>query len=145
LFRPAALAFMGAVVLTAGAAHAQAPSSVAERAAVRAEVPWYERFTYSSGPSETMTGLGPSDRVSQPNWSLSQRWGVTVDVRQREGVIADRATNPNESTLGAFYQFTPSMRVGGAVSLRQPDRSALASTPVDERDAGVRLESAFRF
>ncbi len=133
--------------MTAGAAHAQSPaaSAVAERAAVRAEVPWYERFTYSHGPSETMTGLGPSDRTSQPNWSLSQRWGVTVDVRQAERLSSDQASNPNESTLGAFYQFTPSVRVGAGVSLRAPERPALSNSPVDERDADVRLESAFRF
>lgn len=147
MYKPSVWAFAAAVVMTGGIAYAQ--DTPAERAAVRAEVPWYERFTFSHGPTESMTGLGPSDRVSQPAWTLSQRWGVTVDVRQAERVQTDSAPssaslNGGEAAVGAYYQFTPSVRFGGQVSLRGAD----APTPTAqqrESGAGIRLESAFRF
>lgn len=144
MLKPSAWAFVAAVVMTGGVAHAQ--DTPAERAAVRAEVPWYERFTFSHGPSENMTGLGPSDRVAQPAWTLSQRWGVTVDVRQAERVQPDvtPALNGAETAVGAYYQFTPSVRVGGQVSLRNADVATPAAQQ-RESGAGVRLESAFRF
>lgn len=130
--------------MTAGVAHAQ-DTTPQERAAVRAEVPWYERFTYSHGPTETMTGLGPSDRVAQPSWSLSRRWGVTVDTTR--AAATQRPDRPaevaDETAVGAFFQFTPSLRVGGEVSLRQAEAGAQPESQQDE--SGVRLESAFRF
>lgn len=153
---------LAGLVLATGAvtAHAQeqqrvaplaptANTSVAERQAQRAETPWYESFTYSHGPSETMTGLGPSERTAQPAFSLSQRWGVTVDLgsaqasRQQASPIAPA----NERAVGAFFRFTPRVRVGGEVSVSDPEPAPVAPTaPVNDRpNAGVRLESAFRF
>jgi hypothetical protein len=145
-----ALALAGAVLVTAaGAAHAQTVTTREERAAVRAETPWYERFTYGQGPTEVMTGLGPSDRTSQPAWSLSQRWGVTLDVRQAERLDpTTRRQAADEAAVGAYFQFTPRVRVGGQVSLRDADTIASpvpAQPDGEEAAAGVRLESAFRF
>lgn len=144
-----ALALAGAVLVTAGVAHAQTSTTLEERAAVQAETPWYERFTYGQGPSEMMTGLGPTDRPSQPAWSLSQRWGVTVDVRQAERLDpTTRRRAADEAAVGAYFQFTPRVRVGGQVSLRDADAVASpvpAAPGAEEADAGVRLESAFRF
>jgi hypothetical protein len=136
---------VGAVVATAGHAYAQEVTSPSERAAVRAETPWYERFTYSNGPSETASGLGPSDRVSQPAFSLTQRWGVTVDMSGAERAASDAR---GETSVGAFYEFTPGLRVGGQVSLRPADPTDPvdnALRPDGEPLAGVRIESAFRF
>lgn len=129
--------------MTAGVAHAQ--DTPQERAAVRAEVPWYERFTYSHGPTESMAGIGPSDRVAQPAWSLSRRWGVTVDTnRITPGQRPDRpAEVTDETAVGAFFQFTPSIRVGGQVSIQQTEGETAAAR--EEPSSGVRLESAFRF
>lgn len=145
-FKPSVLALAGAVVMTAGIAHAQEAATPQERAAVRAEVPWYERFTVSHGPTEAMTGLGPADRASQPAWSLSRRWGVTVDVHQAERTQPDAPpANGDERTVGAYFQFTPSVRVGGAVSVREADRAPISPSEPVEPTAGVRIESAFRF
>lgn len=139
-----ALALLSAVAVTAGVAHAQ-DTTPQERAAVRAEVPWYERFTTSHGPTESMAGIGPSERVAQPAWSLSRRWGVTVDTtRAVPGQRPDRpAAVTDETAVGAFFQFTPSLRVGGEVSVRQADQQSEVNP--EEPSAGVRLESAFRF
>jgi hypothetical protein len=142
----------GAVLATAGTAHAQtsvaAPGITGPTAA--AGVPWYQQFTTSTGLTESITGAQEDDRLPQPTWALSQRWGVTVDVR--EAARIERAPDGgrgDQTAVGAFYQFTPAVRVGGEVSVETARRPGAAAAPRrpndDEPAAGVRLESAFRF
>jgi hypothetical protein len=141
----------GAVWAAAGVAHAQPVSGVeaASSTSVSQEMPWYQRFTSASGMTET---LGPNGQaaVLPPAWTLSQRWGVTVDVRDARRVEqgAIEGTAPSQASVGAYYQFTPSVRVGGALSLgaSQPgELTPSASTRAQEPAAGVRIESAFKF
>lgn len=135
---------LAATAVTAPVAAAQ-DASVAEREAMRAETPWYERFTTSSGLTQNLTGLGPSAERGPNGWSPSARWGVTVDLRESENQV-QRNPARNETSVGAFYQFTPRVRVGGQLSVAPPSRSAAPSgVEQDEPAAGVRLESAFRF
>ncbi len=131
--------------MTAGVAHAQEATPV-EREQARAAAPWYQRFTHSNGLTETNPSLA-GDAVLPPAWTLNQRWGVTVDVREAEapdrGVVAPRA---DQAAVGAYYQFTPRVRVGGEVSVGAA--RGLAAEPErgqEEPAAGVRIESAFRF
>lgn len=152
VFRSSAFVIAGVAALAAsGVAHAQdAPAArVAPAAeASRAAVPWYQRFTTSNGVTESITGQNENDRILPPAWTLNQRWGVTVDVREAQTV--ERLTEGgrgDQASVGAFYQFTPNMRVGGEVSLESEERP-MALTPAERRDeprAGVRIESAFRF
>lgn len=139
---------------TAGVAHAQqapaAPTTVApvETTVNRAGVPWYQRFTTSNGVTESITGESENDRILAPAWTLSQRWGVTVDVREAHRIErSPEGSRGDQASVGAFYQFTPNMRVGGEVSVETEQRP-IAIAPVDRRDeprADVRIESAFRF
>lgn len=134
----------GAVIATAGAAHAQ-QAPVAPVAAEAENTPWYQRFTASSGVTDAVTAR--QDRVGLPEaaWTLNQRWGVTLDVREAERV--DRlpdASRGDQTSVGAYYQFTPRMRVGGQLSVEAPERPGIAAE-ADEPRAGVRIESAFRF
>jgi NtrZ len=145
-----ALMIAGAVIATAGVAHAQ-DSTPAELSAARAETPWYQRFTYSNGlASDGAATLNDSDRLAPPAWTLSQKWGVTIDVREAQRVVrGPEGVRPDQAAVGAYYQFTPGVRLGGEVSLGAPER-ATGATPPGERDqheqaAGVRIESAFRF
>lgn len=140
----ASAVFVTAGVAAPGIAHAQ-EESVAERNAVRAEVPWYERFTYSQGPSDAVSGIGQSDRRGVQAWQPTTRWGVTVNLR--EAARTPLAPVPGDETaVGAYYQFTPSVRVGGQVSLGVRQEPAAPTRPSQEEPAaGVRLESAFRF
>ncbi|MES1199686.1 MAG: NtrZ family periplasmic regulatory protein [Pseudomonadota bacterium] len=144
----------GAVIATAGVAHAQGPAAVApvtaDRAAQR-DTPWYERFTTSTGLTENLTPAGQSsERLPAPTWQLTDRWGVSVDIR--EGQRLDQRLEggrEDQTAVGAYYQFTPSVRVGGEVSVGMPQQNqALTTTHQSEKQeptAGVRLESAFRF
>ena len=138
---------------TAGVAHAQtrpaAPvNPTAEARASAAAVPWYQRFTTSSGVTESITGVTENDSQLAPAWTLNQRWGVTVDVREAQRIerVPDGGRG-DEASLGAYYQFTPRMRVGGQLSVETVDRNlaAPADPTADEPRADVRIESAFRF
>lgn len=151
MFRPATFVIAGAAILaTVGVAHAQqAPAApVAESTATHAAVPWYQRFTTSNGVTESITGENENDRVLQPSWSLSQRWGVTLDVREAHRIErSPEGSRGDQASVGAFYQFTPNMRFGGEVSVESNERR-LTLTPTERRDeprADVRIESAFRF
>ncbi|HEX8900352.1 NtrZ family periplasmic regulatory protein [Vitreimonas sp.] len=152
MFKGSAFVIAGAAVLaTAGVAHAQdrpaaAPVVVTENAASRAAVPWYQRFTTSNGVTETITGDAENDRALAPTWALSQRWGVTLDVREAQRIERLPESRGDQTSVGAFYQFTPSVRVGGEVSVETaPALSPMAPDRDEEPRAGVRVESAFRF
>ena len=142
----------GAVIATAGVAHAQQrPAPVAptiEADASQGAVPWYEHFTTSNGLAEAITGDRENDRTIAPTWSLNQHWGVTVDVREAQRIERDPAGgHGDQASLGAFYQFTPSLRVGGQVSVETPNPGDATVSGVRQTEprAGVRIESAFRF
>jgi hypothetical protein len=142
----------GAVLAVTGVAHAQPTSGIdaVTASSANAEMPWFQRFTSSSGLTESLGADGQNGgAVLPPAWTLNQRWGVTVDVRDARRVEqgAVGGTAPGQASVGAFYQFTPSMRVGGAVSVgaSQPGAEAPATTSAQEPAAGVRIESAFRF
>lgn len=153
MFRPTAWVIAGAAVLaTAGVAHAQdrsaAPASVSNDTAAAAAVPWYQRFTTSTGVTESITGEAENDRLATPEWTLNQRWGVTLDVREAQRIERlPEASRGDQASVGAYYQFTPRVRVGGEVSVETP-QERLSQTPGaddEEPRADVRIESAFRF
>lgn len=151
MLKPSAWVIAGAVLATAGAAHAQergATQGPSQAAATQAVVPWYERFTTSSGVTETI-GAVENDRLPPPAWTLNQRWGITVDVREAQRIERAPEGRGDQTSLGAYYQFTPRVRVGGQVSLESSDRltggSVAAETEEEGARAGVRIESAFRF
>lgn len=148
--RASAWLIAGAAVLaTAGVSHAQdrqvAPATPGAEATGSA-VPWYQRFTTSNGVTESITGDLENDRSLAPAWSLNQRWGVTVDVREAQRVERLPEGRGDQTSVGAFYQFTPSMRVGGQLNVETaPAPGAVARPQEEEPRADVRIESAFRF
>lgn len=140
------------MLATVGVAHAQPTRSaeIASSASSNGELPWYQRFTSSSGLTETLGADGQQQGASfAPSWNFNNHWGVTVNVREARRVEQGgvEGLSPEQASVGAYYQFTPRMRVGGAVSLGAPQPGALAPSATDsaENDAGVRIESAFRF
>jgi hypothetical protein len=98
--------------------------------------------------TESITGEIENDRRLAPAWTLNQRWGVTVDVREAQRIERlPEGSRGEQASVGAYYQFTPRMRVGGQLSVESADRPInVAPVPDDdETRAGVRIESAFRF
>lgn len=140
-----ALAAVGVVFATGNVAQAQ--TTLAERSATAAEVPWYERFTYSAGTAETppsWSTINPRDPKAPV---ASARWGVTVNVGEEERLRTSESITPRgEAAVGAFYRFSPRVRVGGQVSVApQPVTPGANRREQAEDAAGVKLESAFRF
>lgn len=151
VLKPSSWVIAGAVLATAGAAHAQDQSAPAVAPGVevaRSAVPWHQRFTTSQGVTESITGRAENDRSIAPAWSLTQRWGVTVDVREAQRLErSPEGGHGDQTSVGAYYQFTPRVRVGGEVSLETTERpgAGASNSDRDEPNAGVRIESAFRF
>jgi hypothetical protein len=149
VFKPSTWVIAGAAVLaTAGVAHAQdRPIAPAEGAsATNSAVPWYQRFTTSSGVTETITGDSENDRLPAPSWTLNQRWGVTLDVREAQRIErSPEGGHGDQASVGAYYQFTPRLRVGGEVSVEEQAPISPVLRDEEEPRAGVRIESAFRF
>lgn len=91
-----------------------------------------------------------SDVSSIPNagmrslkWDARKgRWGVTLNMEQSDV----RPSTLNDVQAGAYYHITPSLRVGGAVALRDeqvnPGPRKIGS---EENQPRVRLESSFKF
>lgn len=139
-----------AVLATASVAHAQdRPAAAAAPGAgvTNSAVPWYQRFTTSNGVTETITGDSENDRLAVPAWTLNNRWGVTLDVREAQRIErSPEGGRGDQTSVGAYYQFTPRLRVGGEVSVEE--QTPLTPVPRQDEDeprAGVRIESAFRF
>lgn len=142
----------GAVVMTAGVAHAQPTASAASQAAeTQASTPWYQRFTTSGGVTESIAGTEENDRILPPSWTLNQRWGVTLDVQEAQRIErSPEGGRGDQIAAGGYYRFTPSLSVGAQVSVETTPAPGVAAVPREERDrqeprAGVRVESAFRF
>lgn len=155
MFKASAWLVAGAVLATAGVAHAQqrpaaappaptASNPVTEQQAIQSAVPWYLRFTTSAGVTESIAADHDTDRLISPSWSLNQHWGVTVDVREAQRTERLDTSHGDQASVGAYYQFTPSLRLGGAVNVETPRQNTLTGA-VDEPRADVRVESAFRF
>lgn len=152
MLKPSAWVIAGAAVLaTAGVAQAQERQPVAPSASsvttAQAAVPWYQRFTTSTGVTEAITGDPENDRQLAPTWELNQRWGFTVDVREAQRIERlPEGGHGDQTSLGAYYQFTPRVRLGGEVSVETTERPLVGTSEnQDEPRAGVRIESAFRF
>lgn len=150
--------------VAAGEASAQTASpltgerdSRAERSAAAAEVPWFERFTFSPGSPgnpgfdlKTAPGRAPAWATPNPRdagTTPGATWGMTLNVGEAERVEGVLAPDPRKETaLGAYFRFSPRLTVGGRVSLAEPKASnSDALGQRDEPRAGVKLESAFRF
>ncbi len=152
MLKPAAFVLASAALAVAGVAHAQdaAPARLAPLLENSSSgTPWYQRFTTSSGLTESVTGERENDRDLPPAWTMNQRWGVTLDVREATRIERlPEGGRGDQTSVGAYYQFTPSVRVGTEFSLesmQRPGASAVTQADRDEPQAGVRVESAFRF
>jgi hypothetical protein len=84
-------------------------------------------------------GPQPTHRFFQ--WNQSGRWSLRLDMSEPVG----RNMQMRDVQAGAYYRVTPSLRVGGAVSLgdapAQPDRTELPQNQAPR----VKLETNFKF
>lgn len=132
------------LVASAGIAHADETKSLARALqAPNESTPWFERFTASVGePSKNASTAAPVEQ--SVTGMVSAKWGFSLNLRDADRT---KTATRDEAAVGAFYDFTPRLRVGGEVRMADP---VATSAPTGrgvarEPSAGVKLESAFRF
>jgi opacity protein-like surface antigen len=76
-------------------------------------------------------------------WDEKGRWGLKLDMSQPVG----RDLQLQDVQAGAYYRLTPSLRVGGAVSLGDSvvQQPAIPTAPPQGQAPRVRLETSFKF
>jgi hypothetical protein len=89
------------------------------------------------------TTVTPSTGLKSLKWDARKgRWGVTLNMDQSDA----RPSTGNDIQAGAYYRITPSLRVGGAVALRdQQITPGPKKIGAEESQPRVRLESSFKF
>lgn len=130
----AILAFSALILIgSGGLAHAQP---------VRLQAKTTEGFSVRGdfGARPTLT---PDSKKTLQFDATKGRWGVKLDLDQP----VDRDMTLEDVRAGAFFKVTPSLRVGGAVSLaeQEPRTGARKASPIQEATPRVRLETAFKF
>lgn len=92
-----------------------------------------------SDPSTSIPNAG----MRSLKWDARKgRWGVTLNMEQSDV----RPQSLNDVQAGAYYHITPSLRVGGAVALRDEQVNAgPKKIGSEESQPRVRLESSFKF
>lgn len=138
-----ALLSLSAAASVAGVAYAEEPAAAAPA--------WYDQFTYNSGVAGG--ALGETDPKAAFDFVPSARWGVTLRMKDGEQPLLGQPPKGEETSVRAYYQFTPRLRVGGEVMVadgakddtREAASAPVARTPGEEPKARIRLESAFRF
>lgn len=139
--------------LCAAPAWAEEPSVVDAPAAASetsiAPIKWYENFVYKAdeGAEKKAFLVAPTTQTDEFGliWSGKGRWGLTLDMTRRYGDDV-RILPEQEFSAGAYYQFSPRLRIGGGVSIGGEKLSSDASHWAnEENETGVRIESAFSF
>jgi hypothetical protein len=131
-------------------AHArEARATTVTAAPQTAQAPWYERFTFGSELRDGANAWVPrSESRTEAKIDSRSRWGVTFGVNEepRPALAPRPGQNNARASAGAFFQVSPKLRVGGAVTL--PDERLNATRRRDDtkqREPGVKIESAVRF
>ena len=86
----------------------------------------------------------PTDDKRTLRWDAKKgRWGLKLDLDQP----SSREMEMQDVQAGAYFKVTPSIRVGGAVSLGETTPPAQAARKAQQADTAprVRLETAFKF
>jgi hypothetical protein len=123
------VALVATVLLStaAGAAHAQTKGKAMD-------------FTVKSEPTAIVPNAGQTVKYD----ASKGRFGVTLSLQQPDV----RPSTLNDVQAGAYYRITPSLRVGGSVSLGEEDQRLTTprltpTAPVEQPK--VRLETRFKF
>jgi hypothetical protein len=130
MFAAAVLILLG----SAAAAHAQP---------VRLDTKTTDGFNVRGDFNPQSAQFGPGAKKTLQFDATKGRWGVKLDLDQP----LNRDMKLEDVRAGAFFKLTPSLRVGGAVSLGEDSTRNLIrkAQPVQEATPRVRLETAFKF
>jgi hypothetical protein len=129
------LAAISATILAMGAASAHAEIKTTAKVAPGATFTARERF------APDLNEWGPQRTQRSLQWDAKKgKWGLKLDLDQ----TTVRDMGWNETGAGAYYKVTPSLRVGGGVSVNSAYDDA-RRLGLSERAPKVKLETAFKF
>ncbi len=114
---------IGATTLLASGAQAAEPLRTRTDPQFSGEAPWMTPNTHN-----------------QLEWDAKGRWGLRLDMNRP----TNREADLKDVQAGAYFRITPSLQVGGAVSLGDRLADPKLVTPQDATPR-VHLETAFRF
>lgn len=115
-------------------------------------LPWHERFTFTGVSPDTRFTFGAPPTSAAPRLSLTgsdadllefaagDRWSFTLGLSD-----LDDFSDFGSLSAGAFFDLSPRMRVGGAVSFTNPETGLIPGEPSSDDVPQIKLESAFRF
>ena len=130
--------FIGAAISAAILAMA-APMAHAEAAK-----PNQTTFTTRDAFAPDLNQWAPQAGRRTLEWdSRKARWGLKLDLDQQVG--RPLSYNERDVQAGAYYKITPSLRVGGAVSLGPMNLDERQAVIPADHAPKVRLETAFKF
>jgi hypothetical protein len=109
---------------------------------------WIDKLSLTKSAERPILPLAPiqTDQLNL-SWNAGGNWGLTFGLTNRE----ENDVLPREELkAGAYFQVNPNFRVGGGVSLNGETLRGAAEGWKDSRspkeaEAGVRIESAFKF
>lgn len=126
------MAAVAATILAVGATAAHAEVKV--KAAPGASFTARERF------APDLNEWGPQRTQRSLQWDAKKgKWGLKLDLNE----TTMRDMRFNETGAGAYYKITPSLRVGGGVSVNSQDDTGAVG--LREKAPKVKLETAFKF
>jgi hypothetical protein len=118
---------------------ARAADNARSRAAVAVDIAARNAVTRDAFAQDKNLWGGQTKHRSL-QWNDKARWGLKLDLNQPTG----RDLQLKDIQAGAFYRLTPSLQVGGAVSLGGSTRLTRDTAPEDQAPR-IRLETAFKF
>ena len=113
---------------------------------------WYNVFTLPGQNSATtdnntvVEALGLENTYQSFRLYSTEKWLVNLDIATRPDQTLDIKNNPRENAAAeAYYRMTPSWTVGGSFSVGMDELDDTGEWKDQRLQAGIRLESAFRF
>lgn len=112
------------------------------------EPEWYRTFTLSNIETfNSAVRVSPLTDIGM-EWQQGDRWSFNVRMRQRmidEEFTQSTDVPAQEMTAGANFNITPRISVGGTVNFGSQQIQGGTPFKDQELDAGVKLQSAFKF
>ena len=103
---------------------------------------WFSSFIRSSGVDESPFWQAGSDRDVSIAWTKGQRWSLNIDLKS---IDIDSPVAREEMRAGATFRLTPRISVGGEVSVGAQEMDDSTLWEDQQLEAGIRLQSAFKF
>lgn len=103
---------------------------------------WYQRFSVPEAPGQNQEWAGITQRDVQLSLLQSRRWNVQLALTSREG---ETGLPREEMWAGANFNVTSRLSFGGAVGVGSDELGPGIDFGQQKFEAGIRLQSAFKF